>query len=99
MIRNNDILLVLAFLLIEFKNMKTQKLIDTHSIHRLQLIVPLICSMAFAACSDIAATTGTHPNVNLLAAGTAATPRVQSDSDQDFYQPPTDPQFNTARDQ
>jgi hypothetical protein len=31
--------------------------------------------------------------------GTAATPGVQSDSDQDFYQPFRDPQFNTARDQ
>lgn len=55
--------------------------------------------MAFAACSDIAGTTGTHPNVNLLTAGTDATPRIQSDSDPVFYQPPTDPQFNTARDQ
>jgi hypothetical protein len=55
--------------------------------------------MAFAACSDIADTTGAHANVNLLTAGTAATPRIRSDSNQDFYQPPTDPQFNTARDQ
>jgi DNA-binding response OmpR family regulator len=30
--------------------------------------------------------------------GTAATPRVQSEN-QGFYQPPRDPQFNTARDQ
>jgi hypothetical protein len=35
----------------------------------------------------------------LLMPGTAATPGVQSDSDQDFYQPSRDPQFNTARDQ
>jgi hypothetical protein len=93
---NNDILLVLAFLLIELKCMKIRQLIHSHSVHQLQLIFPLICSMAFAACSDIAGTTGTHPNVNLLRADT---PRVWSDSDQDFYQPPTDPQFNTARDQ
>ncbi len=38
-------------------------------------------------------------HVSLLTSGTAATPPVQSGSDQDFYQPPRDPQFNTARDQ
>jgi len=42
---------------------------------------------------------GRNSNVSLLTSGTAATPRVQSGSDQDFYQPPRDPQFNTARDQ
>jgi hypothetical protein len=28
------------------------------------LIVPVTCSMAFAACSDLAGNEGTHPNVN-----------------------------------
>jgi hypothetical protein len=59
-------------------------------------MVPLICSTALAACSDVAGRTGTHPIVSFI---TAATPRVQSDSDQDFYHTPTDPQFNTARDE
>jgi hypothetical protein len=45
------------------------------------------------------ATEGRNSNVSLLMPGTAATPRVQSDSDQDFYHPPRNPQFNTARDQ
>jgi hypothetical protein len=96
---NNDIRLVLASVLIEPRYMKTQKSIHTHSIHRLGLIVPMICSMAFAACSGVAGTAGTHRTVSFLTAGRAATPRVQSDGDQHFYQPPTDPQFNTARDQ
>jgi hypothetical protein len=45
------------------------------------------------------ATAGHHSNVSLLIPGTAATPPVQSNHDQDFYHPPRDPQFNTARDQ
>ena len=44
--------------------MKTQKLIDTNSIPRL-LIVPVICSLAFAACSDADSTAGTHAIVSL----------------------------------
>jgi hypothetical protein len=38
-------------------------------------------------------------NVRLLMPGTDATPLVQRDSGQGFYQPPGNPQFNTARDQ
>jgi hypothetical protein len=93
--------LVLASGSIKLDYMNTQKSIHTHSIHRLglMLMVPLICSTALAACSDVAGRTGTHPTVSFIMAGTAATPRVQSDSDQDFYQTPTDPQFNTARDE
>lgn len=45
------------------------------------------------------ATEGRHSNVSLLMPGTAVTPRVQSANDQGFYQPPRNPQFNTARDQ
>jgi hypothetical protein len=96
---NNDILLVLGCALVKFSGMKTQKSIHTHPIHRLGLIVPLISTMAFAACSDVAGTAGTHPTVSFVAAGTAARPRVQSGSNQGFYQTPTDPQFNTASDQ
>jgi hypothetical protein len=44
--------------------MKTQKLIDTHLIPRL-LVVPVICSLAFAACSDADGVVGTHATVNL----------------------------------
>ena len=32
------------------------------------LIVPVTCSMAFAACSDLASEAGTHPTVNLQSA-------------------------------
>jgi hypothetical protein len=46
-----------------------------------------------------AGTQGQNSNVSLQMPGTGATPRSQSDNDQDFYQPPRDPQFNTALDQ
>jgi hypothetical protein len=49
--------------------MKTQKLIDTNLIPRL-LIVPVICSLAFAACSDADSTAGMHATVNLQNAAT-----------------------------
>jgi hypothetical protein len=46
-------------------------------------------------CMD---TEGRNSNVSMLMPGT--TPQhVNSNADQDFYQPPRDPQFNTARDQ
>jgi len=49
--------------------MKTQKSIHTNANHRLLLIVPLICSMAFAACSDLPGTAGTtRPTVNFQSA-------------------------------
>jgi hypothetical protein len=48
--------------------MKTQKTIHSHSIRRLLLMVPMICSTAFAACSEVAGTAGTHPAVNLQTA-------------------------------
>jgi hypothetical protein len=44
-------------------------------------------------------TEGHNSEVGLLRPGTSVMPPVQSDNDQDFYQPPRDPQFNTARDQ
>jgi hypothetical protein len=44
--------------------MKSQKSIHTNSSRRLLLIVPVICSLAFAACSDLAGTAGTHAIVN-----------------------------------
>jgi hypothetical protein len=46
-----------------------------------------------------AATGGHHSGVNLLMPGTTVTSPVQSGNDQGFYEPPRDPQFNTARDQ
>jgi hypothetical protein len=45
--------------------MKTQKSIHTNSIFRLLLKAPVICSLAFAACSDVAGTAGKHANVSL----------------------------------
>jgi hypothetical protein len=51
--------------LIVFENMKTKKSIHIHSIPRLLFMVPVIYSIAFAACSDVAGTAGTHATVNL----------------------------------
>jgi hypothetical protein len=48
--------------------MKTQKTIDGGSNRGLLLMVPVVCSMAFAACSDVAGTPGTHQAVNLQSA-------------------------------
>jgi len=45
--------------------MKTQRSIHANSIRRLLLMVPVVCSLAFAACSDVAGTAGTHRAVNL----------------------------------
>jgi hypothetical protein len=44
------------------------------------------------------ATEGRNSNVSMLMPGTAPQ-HVNSNADQDFYQPPRNPQFNTARDQ
>jgi hypothetical protein len=44
--------------------MKIQQSIHPNSSRRLLLLVPVICSMAFAACSDLAGTAGTHAIVN-----------------------------------
>ena len=53
-------------ILIVVGNMKTHR--STNSIRRLLLTVPVICSMAFAACSDVGGTAGTHATVNLQSA-------------------------------
>jgi hypothetical protein len=50
--------------------MKTQKSVHTNSGPRLLLMVPVICSIALAACSDAAGTPGTHQTVNLQSAVT-----------------------------
>jgi hypothetical protein len=44
-------------------------------------------------------TEGHNSEVGLLKPGTSVMLPVQSGNDQDFYQAPGDPQFNTARDQ
>jgi hypothetical protein len=49
--------------------------------------------------SGCTATESHHSNVSMLMPGRAATPAVQSNDDENFYHPPRDPQFNTARDQ
>jgi hypothetical protein len=56
--------------------MKTQESIHSHSIRRLLLMVSVICSTAFAACSGVAGTAGTHATVNLQ---TAAVGEPQTD--------------------
>jgi hypothetical protein len=67
-IGHQNIQLAAPSLLIQLDNMKTQKSIHTNSNRRLLLMVPVICSLAFAACSDVAATPGTHQAVNLQSA-------------------------------
>jgi hypothetical protein len=47
------------------ENMKTQNSLQANSIRRLLLLIPVLCSIPFAACSDVAGTAGTHPSVNL----------------------------------
>jgi hypothetical protein len=62
----------------------------------------LLCAMAGSLASlstGCTATEGPNSSVSLQVPSAAATPHTQSDQDQDFYQPPRDPQFNTARDQ
>ena len=62
----------------------------------------LLCAMAGALAllsTGCAAPEGHNSNVSLQMPGTGAPPRAQSDNDQDSYQPPRDPQFNTALDQ
>jgi hypothetical protein len=48
--------------------MKNQKSMNANLIPRLFLTVPIICSTAFAACSDVAGTAATHSVVNLQSA-------------------------------
>jgi hypothetical protein len=47
--------------------MKTKKLLDTNSISRL-LLLPVIFSLAFAACSNVGGMDGPHATVNLQSA-------------------------------
>ena len=65
---------------------------------RLVLLCAIAGSLALLS-TRCTGTEGRTSNVSLLMPGTGTTPGVQSDSDQDFYEPPRDPQFNTARDQ
>jgi len=48
--------------------MKTHELIYGQAIRRMLLMVPVICTMGFAAYSDAAGTAGTHATVNLQTA-------------------------------
>jgi hypothetical protein len=64
---NHDNRLVLLFVFVEFVGMKATKLYS-NSIRRLLLVVPMTCSLAFAACSDIGGVPGAHANVNLRSA-------------------------------
>src|ERR1700682_6441420 len=67
-IGHHDIRLAASSLLTQLRDVKTQKSIHTDSNRRLLLMVPVICSMAFAACSNVAGTPGTHQAVNLQSA-------------------------------
>ena len=84
-------------------NMKTQKSIHTKSIRPLLMMLPVICSMAFAACSDVDGPAG-HATVNLRsdAVGTHQTghnvtigPRTYNSESQSFEGSwPFGPEFN-----
>ena len=66
------------------------------------LTLTFLCAIAGSLTllsAGCAATEGPNSKVSLLMPGTAVNPGVPSDSDQDFYQPPRSPQFNTALDQ
>jgi hypothetical protein len=65
LIGDQNIELFASSLLTQFNDMKNIKLIHTDSNRRLLLIVPVICSLAFAACSNVADTPGTHQAINL----------------------------------
>ena len=65
---SHNLELALASYLVVFENMKVQKSTHTNYIRRLLLMVPVVSSMAFAACSDVAGTAGTHRAVNLQSA-------------------------------
>ena len=67
-IGNHDIQLATSSLLIESRGMKTRKSIDINCHRRLLLMVPVIFSMALAACSDVAGTPGKPQAVNLQSA-------------------------------
>jgi hypothetical protein len=67
-IGHHDIQLAASSVLRQFESMKTQKLIQSDSNRRLLAMAVVICSMAFAGCSDVAATEGNHHAVNLQSA-------------------------------
>ena len=48
--------------------MKTKTLVSAPSIRCLLFLVPVICSLTFAACSDVGRVAGTHATVNLQSA-------------------------------
>jgi hypothetical protein len=71
-IGNQVIQLAISSLLIEPKGMKTRKSIHIDGHRQLLLMVPVIFSMAFAGCSDVAGTPGKSQAVNLQSAVTGA---------------------------
>jgi hypothetical protein len=66
-IHNHDIQLVSSSVLTESGNVKTKQFINTNFMARL-LVVPMICSLAFVACSDLGGMAETHATVNLQSA-------------------------------
>jgi hypothetical protein len=66
------------------------------------LSLPLLGAMAgtlVLLSTGCTSTEGRNSNVSMLMPGTSAPPPAASNRDQDFYHPPRNPQFNTARDQ
>jgi hypothetical protein len=57
-------------------DMKLQKSIHTNSVRRLLLLVPVTCSIAFAACSDLPVT-AKNPPITTNRVGTYISQRVE----------------------
>ena len=80
----------------------SQAIITLNNTNMKTVHLVLLCAMAGALAllsTGCAAPEGQKSNVSLQMSGTGAPPRAKSDDDQEFYQPPRDPQFNTALDQ
>jgi hypothetical protein len=65
----------------------------------ISLVLCAIAGSLALLSTGCAGTEAHNSNLGLLMPGTSVMPPVQRGNDQDFYQPPGDPQFNTARDQ
>jgi hypothetical protein len=100
----NIIQLALSFIFTAFWDMKIQQSIHTNPVRRLALIFPVICSMAFAACSDVAKTAGNHASISFQSTVTGGRqtgdnvtigPRTYNSETRDFDRPwPFGPESN-----
>jgi hypothetical protein len=79
---------------------QTFKMINDIGMKALHLSLFWTMAVALVLLSTACTSTeGQNSNISLQMPGTGATPRAENGNDQGFYQPPRDPQFNTALDQ